>query len=464
MIISFSYQSMFTRRIIIILTFIFLGLGATGSGFNNLGSNNCFGIQVDTLGDWPTFLGVRGDSRSDEKGISKDWSNGKLEILWSTDVGLGYSLGSMADGRFFQFDAIGNQSRLRCIDAKTGDPIWKFEYAFEYKDMFGFDNGPRTTPVVDGDRVYIYGVEGVLHCLNTQTGNVIWKKNISQDFGVVQNFFGVGSTPKILGKNLIVMVGGSPKEDQGSTRLDQIGNTGSAVVIFDKLTGQVLHQLGEDLASYSSIQTYDKNGKTFGVAWLRNQAIGFDIEVGKQLWKFPYRARKYESVNASSPVVIGEKIFLCESYGPASMLLDVGQAEPKVVWNDSDRRNLSLATHWNTPVYDEGFLYASHGENSSTAELRCVEFATGKVMWKKRGFGRCSLTYIDGHFVVVAERGQLFLIRATPDNFEVVTEYSGQDGEGAGLQYPCWSAAVIAQGKLYVRGKNKMICFQLTKD
>ena len=445
------------RRIVGLATLCFIACASSGHTRAATDGND----KASEKTDWPGFLGLERNSKSSETNILKDWSNGKLKIKWQTDVGWGYSMCSVAEGRLFQFDAIGKKSRLRCLEARSGKLIWEYSYDFEYQDTYGFDNGPRASPIVDGNRVYIHGVAGRLSCLDVETGRLVWQVECNEQFGVVQNFFGVGSSPAILNDYLVVMIGGSPPKDQKSPRLDTIGPNGTAIVVFDKNDGTIIHRFGNDLASYSSIQFYREGSKTRGLAWLRNNLMGFDIENGTVLWKTPYRARKYESVNATTPVVSGDKIFISESYGPGSALFQLENGQPKIVWNDNNPRQRSLATHWNTPVLHEGFLYASHGENTNGAEIRCVELSTGQVQWKKRGFGRSSLTFIDGHLIVMDERGKLVLIQASPKAFNQVTEYTDPDGRMLPVQYPCWSAPVISDGLLFVRGKRRLIGLEL---
>ena len=413
--------------------------------------------------NWPGFLGANRDSKSKETGILKDWSSGKLKTVWQADVGEGYVLGAVANGRFFQFDALKNECRLICRDAATGKEKWTFQYAFEYKDMYQFSEGPRATPIVDGDKVYIYGVAGMLHCLNCDDGKVVWKSDVNKSFDVVQNFFGVGSTPIIRGDSLIVMVGGSPENERERVgqQLDEVQSNGTAIVVFDKTTGEIKHKLGNDLASYSSVQLYENRGGVFGVAWMRGTAIGFDFENGKELWSFPYRAKRYESVNASTPVVRGTNVFLSESYGLGSLLLDVANNEPKVIWQDKNPRDTALATHWNTPVLHDGNLYACHGAGQARAELRCIDFETGKTQWRKKGFSLSSFTFVDEHLIVLDENGELALIKATPESFTEVTRYSDADGQKLPLKRPCWAAPVISNGLLYIRGKKKLMCLRL---
>ena len=418
-----------------------------------------------TSSQWPSFLGPNRDGISNLTNIQTDWSDGKLKVRWRHKIQRGYVLGAECDSFFFQFDAIDKQCRLICRNAESGESVWKFEYPFEYSDTFGFDSGPRATPAIDNGLVYIYGVEGMLHCLDIKTGEVIWKLDVNKKYGVVQNFFGVGSSPLVVGDKLLLMVGGSPEKFQNLTngRLDTVKPNGTGVVALNKKTGREIYTLGNDLASYSSIKTYSSGDKMNAVAWMRNDAIGFDIETGKELWSYPYRSRRYETVNASTPVTKNQQIFLSESYGPGSILLDVSKQEPEVVWNDTNPRKRSLATHWNTPVLHQGHLYGCHGEGSANSQLRCVEWATGKVKWKQGGYGRSSLTYVDGHLVVLDERGPLHLIKATPESYQLVSKYSDEQGSDLKLKSPCWSAPVIANGNLYVRGKNQLVCLQLKK-
>src|SRR5712692_5301288 len=147
--------------------------------------------------DWPQFLGPFGKSISTEKGIIAPWPDRGLQVIWQKPIGEGYGMPAIGQGRLFQFDRHGDRARLSCLTSATGEFLWKFEYPTDYKDYYGFNNGPRCCPVVDGDRVYIYGVEGMLHCVRAADGQVVWKIDARAEFHVVQNFFGVGSAPVI---------------------------------------------------------------------------------------------------------------------------------------------------------------------------------------------------------------------------------------------------------------------------
>ena len=167
--------------------------------------------------DWTTFLGPTGDSKSAETGIAAPWPKEGPKLVWTRRVGTGYGIGSTSRGRYYHFDrwdprprAPSGKARLTCMHAETGKELWRFEYDTQYEDLLGYNNGPRCSPVIEGNRVYIYGAEGMLHCLRANDGKPIWNVNTVKKYGVVQNFFGVGSTPVIEGDLLICMVGGSP--------------------------------------------------------------------------------------------------------------------------------------------------------------------------------------------------------------------------------------------------------------
>ena len=420
----------------------------------------------DLLGqDWPGFLGPQGDGKSSASGIRKDWSAGQLPVLWTRPVQEPYCIGSVSNGKYFHFDRDGDEAVLTCLDAASGDEYWSFRYPTQYVDSYGFDGGPRSSPVVDEERVYVFGVEGMLHCLNVDDGSTIWSVDTAREFGVVQNFFGVGSTPVVFQDLLLVMVGGSPEESQSVMRgeLNRVRPNGSAMVAFDKKTGKVVYQVGDDLASYASPIIRELGDQTWCLAFCREQLIGFRPESGELGFQFPWRAKKLESVNASSPVTLNNQIFLTESYGPGGVLLEWAQEELKVVWQDQGRDN-SLQSHWATPIGTDGFLYGCHGQYRGTAELRCIDAKTGNIAWSEPGLQRSSLTYVDGHFICLSEGGGLRLLRVNPERYELITQFEATPAQvdaGAVLKYPCWSAPIIADGKLYVQGKDRLVCFEL---
>lgn len=407
--------------------------------------------------DWPTFLGPTQDGVSTEKGIISPWPKEGLRKVWECELGIGYAPPTIAAGRLFHFDRFADTCRLTCREAATGKFLWKFEYPTEYADIIGYEPGPRACPVVDGDRVYILGAEGLLCCLKVADGKEVWRFDTEAKYHFQQNFFGVGSVPVIDGNLLIVAVGGSDKGVRPADFRD-VKPDGTAIVAFDKMTGAVKYAAGNELASYSSpiIRTID--GKKTGLYFARGGLLGFDPQTGATRFHMKWRAKSEESVNAANPVVIGDKVFVSECYGPGGALVEIKNGRVKELWTDADQERFdrSLACHWSTPIHHAGFLYGCNGRHDNEADLRCVELATGDVKWKKRRTFRCTLLMADSHFVSLAEYGEMSLFKVNPEKCDEVSHYQVPE-----LEYPCWAPPVLSHGLLYVRGKRTLLALEL---
>ncbi|MBY0231898.1 MAG: PQQ-like beta-propeller repeat protein, partial [Gemmataceae bacterium] len=368
--------------------------------------------------DWPRFLGPRGDSTSAEKGLVVPWPKDGPRVAWHKPLGIGYSMPTVDRGRLFVFDRVRNRCRLRALNAEDGETLWTFEYATAYRDKYGYNGGPRCSPVVDGPRVYAFGPEGMLHCVNARDGKVVWKVDTEKEFGVIQNFFGVGSTPVVEGDLLLVQVGGSPKGSD-ETPFDELKANGTGMVAFDKRTGKVKWKALDELASYSSPVLATVGKRRLCLLLGRGGLHALDPRTGKAEGSFPWRANMLESVNASNPVVVGERVLISECYQIGAAWLDIKPGGGfKPLWTDKEKgRRKRLATHWMTPVVVDGYAYGSSGRHENEAELRCVELATGTVMWSEKGLTRTSLLHVDGHFVCLGEDGTLLLLKAGPKKY-----------------------------------------------
>jgi len=391
-------------------------------------------------------------------------------------LGTSYGAPTIAGGRLMQLDRFKDNSRLYCLNAETGKELWRYEFPTEYEDLYQYNNGPRCSPVIDGDRVYAYAVDGVLVCCRTSDGKLLWQKNLNKEFGVVQNFFGVGSTPVVEGDLVIAMVGGSPPDSQNVApgRLDRVEPNGSGIVALDKLTGEVKYRIADELASYASLKLATIDGRRWCFAFCRGGLVAFEPASGKIDFHYPWRDKQLESVNASMPVVVGDEVLISETYGIGSSLLKVSPGKYEVVWKDDDRKRAkNMQCHWMTPVYDGGYLYGSSGRHTENAVLRCMEWKTGKVMWDQPGMSRTSLLAVDGHFLCLGEYGNLWLMKLTPEKPELIAEINygspklGEKLLGKAdrvLEYPCWAAPIVSHGLLYLRGKDRLICLELIRQ
>jgi outer membrane protein assembly factor BamB len=319
--------------------------------------------------------------------------------------------------------------------------------------------------------VYIYGPQGMLHCIQVADGKLMWKVDTVKQFGVVQNFFGVGSTPVIEGDLLIAQVGGSPPGSP-ETYSGRVRSSGSGVVAFDKHTGRVRYKTANELASYSSPVLATMGDRRWCFMFMRGSLLGFNPATGKIDFQYPWRSAKLESVNASNPVVVGDQVFISETYGPGSSVLKVREGGYDVVWADDEkRRDKAMQTHWNTAVHRNGFLYGSSGRHAGDAELRCIEWATGKLRWSVPKLTRSSILLVDAHLIVLSEDGVLRLVRATPEKYDLVSEVTltqsiktpdaAEPRERPLLRSPAWAAPILSHGLLYVRGKDRLVCLEL---
>jgi len=301
-----------------------------------------------------------------------------------------------------------------------------------------------------------------------------WDLGTAREFGVVQSRYGVASTPIVVDDLLIVIVGGSDPEYQrvSPDKLHEVQGNGSAIVALDKLTGKPVYAVGNDLASYASPRAATINGIRWVFAFLRGGLIGFEPTTGRIDFEYPWRSQDPKSVNASTPVVFEDMVFLSTSYDLGSSLLRVKPGGFDVVWRDdpadSDKR---MAMHFSTPIYHDGYLYGSTGHNSKDAELRCINWETGEMMWSEPGLNRMSLLYVDGHFVCLTEYGKLFLVKSNHEKFEKVAEVTLREQSDtklpAGfsvpqlLSYPCWTAPALSRGLLYIRSPDRLVCLDL---
>lgn len=421
--------------------------------------------------DWPSFLGPRGDGTSAETGVDPQLWQPHPPIVWTLPLAVGYSAPTLVDGKMLLFERFGEAERLTCYVAETAEELWRCQAAVQYDDMYGYNNGPRCYPIVDEDRVYTYGVAGRLSCIDLNTGEQIWTKDTADEYGVIPNFFGVASTPVVDGNVLWVMVGGSPEESSRLPpgRLDRVVPNGSAIVGFDKTTGEELYRLGDDLASYASLTVRKIDGQQTGLAFLRSGLMAWDPNTGEEKFTFPWRAPMLESVNAALPVTSGNQILLSEAYEVGSVLLDASSQPPEVVWQDSGPRNrCSFRAHWSTPVVVDGYLYGCNGRNQPDSDFRCVRLSDGEVMWFDRRHERSSVLVIDDFLIVLGEYGNLELLRPSPEGLEVLksvdlSEIEAEDG-GPLLSYPCWSAPIVSHGLMFVRGNDRLVCFDLIPE
>jgi outer membrane protein assembly factor BamB len=387
--------------------------------------------------DWPQFLGPTRNGVSAETGLAKSWPEKGPPVLWEHEVGEGYGGPVVAGGTLVIFHRVGDEEVVEGLDAASGKPRWKFAYATKYSDQYGKGDGPRSTPLVAGGKVYTLGADGPLHCLDLKDGKKVWEKSLAKDYELRPSFFGIATSPLVEGDLLLVNVGG---KDAG-------------IVAFDKDTGKEVWKATDDEASYSSPVAATIGGQRHVFFFTRTGLVDLNPKDGKVRFSKRWRSRMDASVNAAAPLVIGDSVFLTASYDTGAVLLRVTKDGVEEVW--SGRK--SLSSHFNTPVPKDGYLYGIDGRQESGAGLRCVELKTGAVKWEKEGFGCASMILADGQLIALTEGGELVLIEPTPDGYK-------EKSRAAVLKAtPCRAEIALADGRLYARDGKKLVCWNVKK-
>jgi outer membrane protein assembly factor BamB len=387
--------------------------------------------------DWPQFLGPTRNGVYSGAEFSTVWPKTGPALLWKKEIGQGFSAPVVANGRLILFHRIGDRETVECLDAGSGRRIWVFDYPTHYRDDFGFDEGPRATPAVGGGHVYTFGAEGALHCLDFATGKKIWSVDTQSKFGVRKGFFGAACSPLEEGDKILLNIGGA---------------NGAGIVAFHKDSGQILWTATKDEASYSAPVAVTIGSARHALFFTRSGLADLDPANGRVRFQFPWRSRSQASVNAATPLVVGDLVFLSASYGTGATLLQIENDKAKQVWSSDD----ALSNHYSTSVYFDGYLYGYHGRQEEGQSLRSVALKTGKTQWSADQFGAGTITLAGRHLVVLKESGELILAAATPKEFRPLAR--AQLLPPTVRSYPA-----LAGGRLYVRNEKTLACFKLTE-
>ena len=403
--------------------------------------------------DWPRFNGLGDDAKSLESHLSSSWAEKGPTLLWSLKKGEGYTSPAIVDGLLVIFHRVNGKEVVECRNSETGAFLWEYSYPVEYRDRYGYSAGPRASPVVSHGRVFVHGVTAWLSCLDLNTGELIWKRDLTRDYEVPQYFFGKGSNPIVFGDLVILNLGGGNDE---------------CIAAFDCKTGKTKWILYDKWgASYSSPTLAKIYGRTVCLALTGGESkpasgglLIFDPESGERLIRFPWRSPKYESASACPPLLLGQKfIFLSECYDKGSVVIEIKpDFSYEVVWESRD-----LGIHWMTPIESEGYLYGVSGRHQQGAELFCVNWETGEVMWKEAvvweenllgrdlnlQLFRASLLMVRDEFLVLSEFGSLLRMNLSPENWKIKQKVQ------LFFAPETWTLPALSRGLLYIMQNDK---------
>ena len=428
--------------------------------------------------DWPKWFGADGDGVWKETGMIDQFSEDGAKITWRHEIGAGYTGPSVANGRVFVMDRnaevggeVENEVRKHgelpgtesviCLNAATGEEIWKHEYQRSYK--IAYPTGPRCTPTVDDDRVYTLGAMGTLKCLQAADGQVLWQKELMEEYETKPPIWGYASHPTVDGDKLLVPVGGD----------------GSALVAFDKMTGQELWRSLTALdVAYAPLVMYEHEGERQLIFWHSDGVASVNPENGTEYWtvKFP-EERNMSQTSIATPRIVGNQLFVSEYY-KGSLLLEIGSDPPSVkeIWRSyktDPRHEKGLNSMMTTPVIKNGFVYGIGYNAKGQGILRCIELASGEHQWTKvdwmaeKGlmFSTAFIVENEDRYYMMNDIGELVIAKMSPTGFEELDRAKILEPTGVARgRKVVWSHPAFSNGFMYTRNDNEIVCVDLKKE
>jgi len=391
---------------------------------------------LQAAADWPQWQGPDRTRISKETGLLKEWPAGGPRVIWTANnLGTGYGSMAVAGDRVFLQGARGPQSMIMALNRADGKEVWaKALGPIETRMRTPQGAGPRGTPTVDGDRLYVLTENGDLACLKTADGSAVWQMNILKAFGGSQLQWMISESPLVDGAHLVVSPGGP----------------GAGIVKLDKMTGKTVWTSKDlsDTAAYSSITVADVQGVRTYMTFTAQDGVGVRASDGKLM--FRYRKAANGVANIATPIFSNNKVFFTSAYGAGGGLLDLsakdGEVSAAEVYHTPNMRN-----HHGGVVLVDGYLYGF-----SDLILTCLEFATGNVMWRDRSAGKGSVTYADGHLYIQSENNLVALAEATPTAYKEKGRFEIPDkGQMS------WAHPVISDGRLYVRNQDTLLVYDI---
>ena len=392
------------------------------------------GGQVPPVGEWAQWRGPERSGVSRETGLLGEWPAAGPTVVWSIDdLGAGYGSIAVSGTRIFVQGMQNRQSLVTALSRADGKPMWVKAIGSAGNNDRG--PGPRGTPTVDGDRLYVLTESGDLVCLRTTDGTTIWQRNILRDFG---------------GRNPPWLISESPLVD-GNAVIVTPGGRGATVAALDKLSGSTIWTSKElsDQAAYASLIAADVQGVRVVMTLTASSGVGVRRSDGKLMWR--YRRVANGTANATTPVFFENKVFYTSNYGTGGALLRL-QAESGEVRAEEIYFTRDMQNHHGGVVLVDGYLYGF-----SNSILTCLEFATGKIMWRHRSVGKGSLTYADGHLYLFSENNVVGFAEATPSAYREKGRFAVRD-----RGWPSWAHPVVSGGRLYIRDQEMLTSYDIS--
>jgi outer membrane protein assembly factor BamB len=379
---------------------------------------------------WTNFRGPNRDGRYDEMAVVASWPAQGLTPIWKQPIGVGYGSFTVADGRAYTLEQRRKQEVVAAYDFATGRELWTQAWNAEYTDSTG--DGPRTTPTWDEGRLYALGATGELRCLDARTGAVIWGKNILSDNQASNLSWAMAASPLIVDDKVIVLPGGA-------------GN--KSVVAYNKMTGAPVWKSQSDTAAYVSPMLVTLAGRRQVLAVSASRVFGLAPEDGALLWSNSWDTSM--GINVSQPIIVDKnRFFISSGYGKGAALVELSGSgksfNARTVWE-----NINMKNKFNSSVLHQGYVYGL-----DEGILTCVDVNTGERKWKGGRYGYGQVLVASGNLIVMSDKGELALVRATPDQYSELARFQALQGQ-------TWNYPAIAGGRLLVRNGSEMAAYNI---
>ena len=380
---------------------------------------------------WTDFRGPHRDGLYTETPIRTDWPAEGLEPLWSGPIGGGYASFVVADGLAFTIEQRRDEEVVAAYDVDSGAERWTHAWPAHFRETMG-GPGPRATPTWHDGRLYALGATGRLVCLDAATGALVWERDILADGGAANLPWAMSGAPLVVDDVVVVQPGGH----------------GWSVAAYDRLTGEVAWHGLDDVQGYTSPMLATLGGVRQVVVVTAERAAGLRPDDGALLWEYPWTVPVVP--NIAQPLVISDtQLFLSAGYGKGAALVELTPAGDRfaaaTVWESNRMKN-----KFSSSVLIDGYIY---GLDESI--LACIDAATGELLWKGGRYGYGQLLAAGDHLVVLTERGDLVLVRATPDGHEEIAGFRAIEGK-------TWNVPAMATGRILVRNARQMAAFDLS--
>ena len=409
----------------------------------------CGACLPTVAADWPQYLGPAGNGQSPEK-IVAPWPAEGLKVLWKAPTTDGFSTFAVSEGRAFTLmtRSINGFTREVCValDAASGKELWAAPLGLAKYDGGGDsgtdDNkggdGPRSTPTVAGQRVFALDAHLLLVALDAATGNPAWSKDLVKEYGAKNIGWQSAASPVAEGDRLLLCSGAE----------------GGSLMALSTKDGSIVWKGESDAMTHTTPVVATILGVRQVIFFTQSGLVAAETATGKVLWRYPFDFRVSTS---ASPVVAGGIVYCSAAYGVGSAAVKLTKEgdEFKVtqLWRTKGDK---IANHWSTPVVKDGYVYGLFGlKEYGKAPLKCVELATGKVVWEQPDLGPGGVILADNRLLVLTDRGELVLVDPQPAGYQELARCHAVEGK-------CWNHPVIAEGRLYVRSTKEGACLELT--